>query len=154
MWSLHISELTWRDLFSLFIPWVCKREEKLPFDDFLLFRLLLWWVEIKKKKRVWSLRAACVGCFQTNRCFQSEGGTGRTVEATGMRHQSEHISLPNWHLTARATQASCAHSRPWTCRLPLIRFPLEKRAGNEEYWSSLFIQPVIKYASINVGWLN
>ena len=50
MWSLHISELTWRDLFSLFIPWVYKREKKLPFDDFLLFRLLLWWVEIKKKK--------------------------------------------------------------------------------------------------------
>ena len=153
MWSLHISELTWRDLFSLFIPWVCRREKKLPFDDLLLFRLLLWWVKIKKK-RVWSLRAKCVGCFQTNRYFQSEGGTERTVEATSMRHQRKQISLPHWWSHCQTTQVSHAHSRPWTCLLPLICFPLEKRTGNEEWWNSLFVQPVIKYASINVGWLN
>lgn len=110
MWSLHISELTWRDLFSLYIPRVCKGEKKLSFDDFLLFRLLLWWVEIKKKKKSLKFEGKVCRLFSDKQMLAKWEGTGRTVEATGMRHQSQQISLPNWESDARATQASL-HTR-------------------------------------------
>lgn len=102
MWSLHISELTWRDLFSLFIPWVCRREKKLPFDDLLLFRLLLWWVKIKKKKSLKFEGKVC-RLFSDKQIFPKWGRHGENCRSH--KHEAPEranlppaltISLPNY----------------------------------------------------------
>ena len=152
MWSLHISELTWRDLFSLFIPWVCKREKKLPFDDFLLFWLLLWWDEIKKKKKSLKFEGKVCRLFSDKQMFlkwwrhrENHGGHKHEVaEQTKSPSPSDSLAAFLWN-----TPVPGHAFLHWAARLPIGKEDREWGIVKEP-----FIQPVIMYASIIVGCLN
>lgn len=123
IWSLHISELTSRNLFSLFIPWACKREKKLTFDAFLLFRLLLWWAEVWKK----SLKFE----GKVYRLF-----SGKQMFLKWWQHKHSTRKLPPL-LPVRLSVAHCL-SPGALSSTELQGLPLGKKARNGEFSNTAF----------------